>query len=77
MLDVSKELEAQSGGNYEERKLVVYFATLAVTTTKRVVYCQRPPGFGKTFENILIAMYVAKHTNMKPIYVVLNPGLQR
>ena len=77
MQEISKELHKTSGGNYEDRMLVVYFATLAVTTIKRVVYCQRPPGFGKTFENLLIAMFVARYTEMKPVYVVLNNGLQR
>lgn len=52
-----------------------FYATLVVSSNKRVVYAERPPGHGKTWENILIGIYFAKHLSLRPVYCTITTGL--
>jgi len=59
MKEISVGLERiEPSIGYKHSYRLVYFATLGALSEKMVVYSHAPPGFGKSWLNILIACYV-------------------
>lgn len=77
MLVISKELDANKRNNYQHSERLTFYASLVVSSNKKVIYSERPPGFGKTWENILICVYFNRHLEMKPFYCTISSGLQK
>lgn len=71
----SRILEMTAGCNYIHSEKLCYFAALGLLSKKQVLYMQLPPGSGKTWLCVLMAMYTAAKKEFTPVIATINEGL--